>query len=307
MTIKGEGYMHIPASMLHGTVCPLTAAVGIAGTGLAVYFARKTDDQPSAMKFSTVTAMVFALQMLNFTVQNGTSGHLMGSVLAMALLGIPYAILSMAVVLTVQCVFFGDGGINALGANIINMAFIGVGGAGLVLEALKKTRLPRNAMLGTAAWVSLLAAAAACSLEVAWSGAVSLAKVIPAMLSVHALIGIGEIVITVGILAVIVAYQKALKANEALTAMAAFAIAVSAAMLSPFASSFPDGLEYVSEKLAFTRFSSINVNALFNDYQVSLIPHAGLSIMGAGLTGIAIIFIVSQITAKCVTLHQVKK
>jgi cobalt/nickel transport system permease protein len=299
--------MHIPSSMLNGAVCPVTVAVAVAGTGLAVHFARKADEQPSVMKFSAVTAMVFALQMLNFTVQNGTSGHLMGSVLAMPLLGVPYAVISMAVVLTVQAVFFGDGGINTLGANVINMALIGAGAAGFLFEILKKTRLPKLVSIGIAAGVSVMAAAAACSLEVAWAGAVSLNKVIPAMLSVHALIGIGEIAITVGILAILAGYQKAFKANEALTAMAAFAIAVSAAMLSPFASNFPDGLEYISKKLAFTGFSGINMNVLFNDYQVSLVSNAGLSTIGAGLAGIAIIFIVSQITAKSITLHQVVK
>jgi cobalt/nickel transport system permease protein len=231
----------------------------------------------------------------------------MGSVLAMALLGIPYAVLSMALVLTVQSVFFGDGGINALGANVINMAFIGVGVAGILLEVLKKTQLSKNAMLAIAAWVSLLAAATACSLEVAWSGATSLGEVMPAMLSVHALIGIGEIAITVGILAIITVYQKMFKANETMVAMAALGIAVVAAMLSPFASIFPDGLEYVSQKLAFISFSGINVNALFNDYQVSLISNAGLSVIGAGLAGIAIVLTISHIAAKGLRPVQAKK
>ncbi|RXL60562.1 cobalamin biosynthesis protein CbiM, partial [Citrobacter sp. AAK_AS5] len=78
----------------------------------------------------------------------------------------PYAVISMAVVLTVQAVFFGDGGINALGANVINMAFIGAGAAGLLFEALRKTRLPGMVSLGISAWASLIVAAAACSLEV---------------------------------------------------------------------------------------------------------------------------------------------
>ncbi len=299
--------MHIPSSMLNGTVCPVTIAAGIAGTGLAIYFARKSDEQPSAMKFAAVTSMVFALQMLNFTVQNGTSGHLMGSVLAMTLLGIPYAVLSMATVLTVQAVFFGDGGISALGANVINMGLIGVGVAGLVMGLLKKTRVPKMLSVGIAAWVSLVAAAAACSFEVAWAGAVSLNKVVAAMLSVHALIGLGEIAMTIGVLAVLAGFQKMFKAHETLTASAAFGVAIVAALLSPFASSFPDGLEYVADKLAFVNFSSMSFQSVFHDYQMTLISNAGLSTMAAGSAGIAMIFIISHMTIKCVTLRQIRK
>ena len=299
--------MHIPSSMLHGTVCPVTVAVAIAGTGLAVYAARKSDVQPSALKFSTVTAMVFALQMLNFSVQNGTSGHLMGAVLAMGLLGVPYAVISMAVVLTVQAVFFGDGGINALGANVINMGLIGVGGAGLLFEILKKTSIPKNLAWALTAWISVILAATACSLEVAWAGAVSLNKVFPAMISVHALIGLGEIVITAAILGVLAGYRKMLKANETMVALAAGLVAVTAAMLSPFASNFPDGLEYVSGKLGFTNFTGMNIAALFNGYQVSGIPDQALSTVGAGLAGIAIILIVSQVTLRSLQCAQGRK
>ena len=103
--------MHIPSSMLNGAICPVTVGVGIAGGMTALYFARKAEEKPSAAKFATVTAMIFALQMLNFPVQNGTSGHLLGGMLAVALLGVPFAALSIAIVLGVQAVFFGDGGV----------------------------------------------------------------------------------------------------------------------------------------------------------------------------------------------------
>jgi cobalt/nickel transport system permease protein len=245
--------------------------------------------------------------MLNFSVQNGTSGHLMGSVLAMALLGVPYAIISMAVVLTVQSVFFADGGINALGANVINMAFIGVGCAGFIFEALKRISVPKNLSLAITAWVSIMVASTACSLEVAAAGAVSLNKVLPAMLSVHALIGIGEIAITGVILAALSAHQRMFKANKAMLSMAALVIALTAAMLSPFASNFPDGLEYVSERLAFMSFSGMNVGALFPDYQVNFIANQGLSTICAGLAGVAIVSIVAQMAAHGIKLVRDRK
>ena len=92
-----------------------------------------------------------------------------------------------------------------------------------------------------------------------------------------------------------------------MTALATGVIAVVAAMLSPFASNFPDGLEYVSEKLSFTNFSGMNISALFHDYQVSLITDQGLSTLCAGLMGVAIVFIISQITAKSVKFAQGRK
>ena len=286
--------MHIPSSMLHGAVCPVTAAVGIAGTGLAVYFARRTSEQPSPMRFSAVTAMVFAFQMLNFSVQNGTSGHLMGSVLALSFLGVPYAVISMAVVLTVQAVFFADGGINTLGANVINMAFIGVGCAGFVLSMFKRMNLSRSLSLGIVAWISVITASTACSLELAWAGTASLNKVLPAMVSVHALIGIGEIAITAVILVLLHMYQKMAKANEMMLTLAAGVMAISAVMLSPFASSFPDGLEYVSNTLGFSAVTP-------------KIPVQGFLALGMGLTGIAVVFLVSQMTVKGVKLECEKK
>ena len=76
--------MHIPASMLNGSICPVTLAVGAAGLGTAAYFAAKSAAKPSAPRFAAVTALVFALQMLNYPVQHGTSGHLVGAALAAA-------------------------------------------------------------------------------------------------------------------------------------------------------------------------------------------------------------------------------
>jgi len=74
--------MHIPASMLNGPVCPVTLAIGAAGITAAVFTARKSEEKPSPAGFAAVTALIFALQMLNYPVQNGTSGHLVGAMLA---------------------------------------------------------------------------------------------------------------------------------------------------------------------------------------------------------------------------------
>ena len=135
--------MHIPSTMLNGAVCPVTLAVSAVGVAVAVLVAKKNDNRPSPARFAAVTALIFALQMLNYPVQNGTSGHLVGAMLGVGLLGIPFAVLSMSIVLAIQAFFFGDGGINALGANILNMALIGAGLLGFIYNRIKYTFINR--------------------------------------------------------------------------------------------------------------------------------------------------------------------
>ena len=281
--------MHIPATMLGGAVCPVTIAVGVAGGATALYFASKQEEKPTVGKFATVTSMIFAMQMLNFPVQNGTSGHLLGGMLAVSLLGVPYAVLSIALVLVVQAVFFGDGGVNALGANVVNMAFIGAAGAGYLLELLKKKGVHQTVSLAVACWASVVLASLACSIEVALSGAVELSKAVTAMLSVHALIGIGEAVLTVVVVSLVSKFAEAWQAKEKAVTLASFGLAIVAAMLSPFASSFPDGLEWVAGKLSFAEFQGFEFPALFPDYQATFISNAAFSTILAGLIGVGII------------------
>lgn len=290
--------MHIPSSMLHGAVCPVTLTVGAVGLSLGVLAARKIDNKPSSAKFASVTAMIFALQMLNFPIASGTSGHLLGGVLAVALLGVPFAVLSISLVLAVQAFFFGDGGINALGANIINMAFLGSAGAGVFLSWLKARNIAKVLALAIASWASVVIAAAACSLEVAFSGAVALNKVLAAMLSVHTLIGFGEAALTVSLLVALERLTQAWKRNENAIAFASFGIASLAAMASPFASNFPDGLEWVAGKLSFLEFHAVAMPVLFPDYQAMFISNASFSTVTAGFIGVGIISGIVFLTSK---------
>jgi cobalt/nickel transport system permease protein len=292
--------MHIPATMLGGAVCPVTVAVGVAGGATALYLASKQEDKPTVGRFATVTSMIFAMQMLNFPVQDGTSGHLLGGMLAVSLLGVPYAILSIALVLAVQAVFFGDGGVNALGANVINMAFIGAAGAGYLLDLLKKKGVHQTISLAVACWTSVVLASLACAIEVALSGAVELSKVVSAMLSVHALIGIGEAILTVAVVSAVSKVAEAWQAREKAVTLASFAVAIVAAMLSPFASSFPDGLEWVAGKLSFAEFQGFEMPALFPDYQATFISNAAVSTILAGLIGVGIISAIAFTAGKVV-------
>ena len=279
--------MHIPASMLHGNICPVTLGVGAAGVVMTAYAAAKAKVKPSTAKFAAITALIFALQMLNFPVQNGTSGHLIGGMLAVTLLGVPFAALAVSLVLAVQAIFFGDGGLNALGANIINMAFIGTVLGGFIFNMLRAKKFNKQIAIFCASWFSVVLAAVACSFEIALSGAVQLNKAIMAMAGVHALIGIGEAAITAAVVGILGAYAATWQKNEKAFALGGFVLAAIAALVSPLASRFPDGLEYVADKLNFAKFSGFNFPVLFTDYRVAFISGEASTIV-AGLIGVVL-------------------
>jgi cobalt/nickel transport system permease protein len=197
--------LHIPDGFLSNDVAAACAV--LAGASIA-YGLRRADrvlDERRVPLLGVTAAFVFAAQMLNFPVAGGTSGHFLGAGLAAVLLGPWLACVVLAVVVTMQAFLFADGGITALGANVLNMGVIGallVGG--LLVAAAGPVRGKRTAFLAVTAvgtWLAVMAGAAATSVELAASGTVPLGTVLAAMLGVHALIGIGEAVITVGAVA----------------------------------------------------------------------------------------------------------
>ncbi len=189
--------MHIPDGFLD----PKTwVACGVVTTGLLGLSLRQTREKLAEKQvpfMGVMAAFLFAAQMINFPVIGGTSGHLVGGVLAAVLFGPFTASIIMTVILLIQCFIFGDGGVTALGANILNMGiiapFVGYG----VYRALRGIGAVAASFL--AAWVSILAAAAACAFEIAWSGTSPLGLVLPAMLFWHLFIGAGEGIITAAI------------------------------------------------------------------------------------------------------------
>jgi cobalt/nickel transport system permease protein len=189
--------MHIPDGFLTTDValaCAVPAAVAV-GVGLRK---ASTDlDERRVPLLGVTAAFVFAAQMLNFPVAGGTSGHFLGAALAAILLGPWLACLTLAVVIGVQAFVFADGGITALGANILNMGVIGallVGGVMHYARTLAPKAIVPISAIG--AWVAVMLGATATSLELAISGTVPLGTVLPAMLGTHALIGGGEAIIT---------------------------------------------------------------------------------------------------------------
>jgi cobalt/nickel transport system permease protein len=201
--------MHIPDGFLSGGVAAAAALVALPAVAYGLRVAGRDLDEERVPLLGVLAAFVFAVQMLNFPVAGGTSGHLLGAALAAVLLGPWLASVVLTVVLLVQAFVFADGGVTALGANVLNMGVLGALLAGVTLTALVRalpaTRTGYLSAVGIVAWVAVMAGAAVTSVELAASGTVPLETVLPAMLGVHALIGIGEAVITIAAVSAVLA------------------------------------------------------------------------------------------------------
>lgn len=298
--------MHIPQNLLDGSICPATAMVSglcLAGAALAAY---RSAEQPHPLRFAAVSAFIFAAQMMNFPISGGTSGHLLGGVLASALLGVPFGVLALALVVTIQALIFADGGLTVLGANVLNMAVLGAGLGGLLrLELLK--RRPAGGARGwiataLASWASVMLAALAGAVELALAGVLPLERVVPAMLGVHALIGVGEALITGAALVLFdrLATVGAVPASRGFAAPTLAALLI-ALCLSPFASPLPDGLEAVLAHAQVLHEAAPLFVTPLADYQVAGVAAEALSTGLAGLIGVVLTFLVASVLAAPLT------
>ncbi len=302
--------MHIPDGFVSPPVAAATGLVSAAALFIAFGRSQQAFGVRRAPILGLTTAFIFAAQMINFPVAGGTSGHLLGGTLAAIVLGSPWAgTLCIATVLIIQAVLFADGGITALGANILNMGVIGVWvGWGLTqtLQRLfggSKGRLPLAA--GIAAGVSVVVASIACAIELALSGTAPVAIVLPAMTGVHILIGIGEGLITGGVLTYLATARPDLLPGEQYEfrgwSVPVVSIFLIAGVLSLFASAWPDGLEKVAENSGFIDLAEkvrIIVPTPLADYGIEGLGPIGTSI--AGLVGAAVCFAVAFGIAKVV-------
>lgn len=194
--------MHAPDGFINAPVSAAMGVIAVLGIALALRGARQQLDERTAPLAGLVAVFVFAMQMLNFPVAAGTSGHLLGGALAAILVG-PYAgALAVAVVIIVQALLFADGGLSALGINIVNMGFVTVVVAWVVFRLVVRiggTSRP-VVLVGAflAGFVSTPASALAFVAEyaVGGTGTIDLGAVLVAMTGVHLLIGIGEGIIT---------------------------------------------------------------------------------------------------------------
>ena len=202
--------MHVPDGFLNIPVSLAAYAAAAVVLGVAVVKARSDLDDRTAPLAGLTAVFIFAAQMLNFPVAAGTSGHLLGGALAAILVGPWVAMLVVTVVLTVQALLFADGGLTALGINIVNMAIVTSVVGWLVFRlGVRFVKTPKGAavLAGVAAFVSVPASAMAFAAEYSLGGTapVSLAAVATAMGAVHILIGIGEAVITGLVVAAVLA------------------------------------------------------------------------------------------------------
>ena len=200
--------MHIPDGFLSTPINAAGAVIALAAVAIALTRTRTTLGEKQAPLLGMTAAFVFAAQMLNFPVAGGTSGHVLGATFAIVLLGPWAACLVLSLVLAVQCLLFADGGLTALGTNIVNMGVFAVMAPALVIVVLRAV-LPRNrtcglAIIALAAWTSVMTAATACAVELGASGH-PISLVLPAMLGVHALIAVGEALITVAVVSYVLA------------------------------------------------------------------------------------------------------
>jgi cobalt/nickel transport system permease protein len=208
--------LHIPDGFLSGGVAAIAAVIAIAAVAYGLRVANVQLDEARVPLLGVLAAFIFAAQMLNFPIAGGTSGHFLGATLAAVLLGPWLACLVMAVVLAVQALAFADGGISALGANVLNMAVLGALLAGVLVSAAWKLvphgRVAFLTIVGVVSWLGVMVGAGATSVELALSDTVPLAISLPPMLGVHALIGIGEAVITVAAVSAVLAARPDLVA-----------------------------------------------------------------------------------------------
>ncbi|MGW4286208.1 energy-coupling factor ABC transporter permease [Streptomyces sp. NPDC004673] len=205
--------MHVPDGFIDAPTSAVTGVVAAGALAVSLRGARRELDERTAPLAGLVAAFIFAVQMLNFPVAAGTSGHLLGGALAAILVGPYTAVLCVSVVLLMQGVLFADGGLTALGVNITDMAIVTTVVAYAVfkglLAVLPRSRRSITAASFVAALLSVPAAAVVFTLLYAIGGTtdVSIAKVATAMIGVHVLIGIGEAVITALTVAAVVAVR----------------------------------------------------------------------------------------------------
>jgi len=302
--------MHIPDGFLSSAVALLGWGLAIILLGAALRQTRRQLGERQVPVMGVLAAFIFAAQAVNFPVAAGTSGHLIGAALAAIALGPWAAVLVMTAVVAVQALLFQDGGLIVMGWNLVNMAGLAVLGGYAsyrgVLRLVGGHRGGRLAAAFAAAWVSVEVGAVATAVELAASGTTTLSFGLPAMASVHALIGLGEGVITVGALALLLtARPEILREAEtssgqgaAHLAIGGLLLALVVALAAPWGSTSPDGLNAVAEALEFSHQARSLGSGLFPGYQFPGLDHpAAATLVAVGL-GTLIVFSVAVLAGR---------
>jgi cobalt/nickel transport system permease protein len=309
--------MHAPDGFLDATTAIATGAISVGAVAVALRRSREELSEQQVPIAGLAAAFVFAAQMVNFPIAAGTTGHLLGGALAAVLLGPSVGLLVVTVVVLVQALVFADGGLTALGYNVLNMAVVTSLG-GWATFRLARRIVPRSVTgvaiaAGVAGFVSVLLSAMAFSLQWLFGATVAVPfdRVFTAMVGVHTLIGIGEGVITGLTVAAVVAARpdlvvgardlqlprRARRRSVRPFVLVGLAVTLVVAVgVAQFAVDDPDGLERVAEDTGFAeaaedhRFES----SLFADYATSGVVNESWSLAIAGTAGVLLTLLVGS-------------
>ncbi|MFN8380798.1 MAG: energy-coupling factor ABC transporter permease [Anaerolineales bacterium] len=288
--------MHIPDGFLSLVISIICWAITASVLALAISKTNKSLGEKQIPLMGVMAAFIFAAQMINFPVAGGTSGHLLGGAMAAIVLGPWAGMLVMTSVIAVQGLLFQDGGILVMGANILNMGLVTAAvGYGLYRSVAGRSKPVKLAVAGVAAWLSVMTGALLTSIQLWLSGTSNLQIVIPAMLGVHALIGLGEALITVSALTFILQTRPDLLGDGSESAKGSRnwifvggLIALVVVLFSPLASTDPDGLNRVATDLGFIQSAQTGSGPLAG-YTIPFLESVAASKIVAGAIGAVVV------------------
>jgi cobalt/nickel transport system permease protein len=287
--------LHIPDGFLSLLIAAAAWVLAVIFITMAIRNSQESFDEKLVPLAGIMAAFIFAGQMINFPVAGGTSGHFIGAALAAVVLGPWLGILVMTAVIVLQALLFQDGGLVVMGANILVMgvtpALISYGLYRMVANRNRRTQI---LTASGAAWLSVMGAALLTALLLGFSGTSSFRIAVPALLGVHAFIGIGEALITAAALSFIMNARPQLLQTSAEVGgrgwiVGGIVISLLVVLVAPFASSFPDGLEWVAEEKGFLDTAVAAPFELLPDYTIPALGESGLSTILAGIIGALVV------------------
>ena len=300
--------MHVPDGFINAPVSIGTGVISFATLWAYVRSAKSLVADKLIALTGMMSALIFVLQMINFPIAAGTSGHLLGGALAVIVLGPNLGIICISIVVVIQSLLFADGGLSALGINVLNMAIITSLVGWLTISSWKKLFGEANISIISGSIVagilSVVFSSIAFVFEYALGGTVSvpLGSVLIAMVSSHLLIGLGEGVITALIVSLLLRVRSDLiyiktnndKKNSKSSFYGLFIfLLLCLTLITPYASSSPDGLESVAGDFGFSEDSGIVL--LLEDYGISGLNNDFLSTALSAVLGVVVVIGISNI------------
>ena len=291
--------MHVPDGFINAQVSVATGVISLGTLWAYVRNAKNLVADKLIALTGMMSALIFVLQMINFPIAAGTSGHLLGGALAVIVLGPSLGIICISIVVVIQSLLFADGGLSALGVNVLNMAIITSLTGWLTITFWKKlfgdsqfTLISGSVIAGL---LSVVFSSIAFVMEYAIGGTVSvpLGSVLIAMISTHLFIGLGEGVITALIISLLLRVRSDLvyvntkkdNSNNLSTSYGIFIVLIlSLTLITPYASSSPDGLESVASNFGFEETDGVVL--LLEDYGISSVNNNFVSTILSALLGI---------------------